>query len=70
VAEASRVTFSCAAPWQVDGQMLPLPLPYFMSPVCGAACVIDMLTVNVIGGTTDTGDGMCVRCVCVCGAWR
>lgn len=22
-----------------------------MSPVCGAACVIDMLTVNVIGGT-------------------
>ncbi|KAL7743814.1 hypothetical protein ACLKA6_000221 [Drosophila palustris] len=39
---------------QVDGKMLPLPLPYFMSPVCGAACVIDMLTVNVIGGTTDT----------------
>lgn len=46
-------------PWalQVDGQRLPLPpsssrspLPYFMSPVCGAACVIDMLTVNVIGG--------------------
>lgn len=48
-------------PWalQVDGQRLPLPsssrspLPYFMSPVCGAACVIDMLTVNVIGGADE-----------------
>lgn len=48
-------------PWalQVDGQRLPLPsrspLPYFMSPVCGAACVIDMLTVNVIGGVDRRG---------------
>lgn len=24
-----------------------------MSPVCGAACVIDMLTVNVIGGADE-----------------
>lgn len=44
---ASR--FTC--PVEVDDRLLPLlPLPYFMSPVCGAACVIDMLTVNVIGG--------------------
>lgn len=66
--QASR--FTCSM--QVDGRMLPLPLPYFMSPVCGAACVIDMLTVNVIGrqvgGQYDSGGTLHLTDVVPCPA--